>query len=153
MTQAAIAAKEIRARLKQAGIIASVKSQNYSGGNSVNVSLTDATPATVKTAQSIARAFQSGSFDGMTDCYNYDNSRDDLPAQAKYVFVNNHLTDATAQKVWDYVRTHFAEGETMPASYTEARQMRFADVWVSNFVWRQWSQADSLYWHGVESHA
>lgn len=85
LTQAAIAAQEIRTRLKAAGIKATVRSSNFAGGDSVDISLTDAT--TVEKARAIAGAFQCGHFDGMTDSYEYSNKRDDVPAQVMFVNV------------------------------------------------------------------
>lgn len=60
----------------------SVKSDNFSMGNSVDVSW-NLGPTTEKVDELIGK-YQSGSFDGMTDYYSYDNSRDDIP-QAKFV--------------------------------------------------------------------
>lgn len=89
MTQAAIAAKEIRTRLKAANIRARVKSSSFAGGNDVRVYLIGASPEVVKAAHEIADPFEYGHFDGMDDSYHYSNRRDDLPAQVKFVFVEN----------------------------------------------------------------
>ena len=93
-TTAAIAAAEMRKRLKAAGIAATVKSSNFAGGNSVDIGLTDAPPDVVAKAHKICDPFQYGHFDGMVDCYEYSNKRTDLPAQAKYVHVNLRTTPA-----------------------------------------------------------
>lgn len=150
LTTAAIAAKEIRSRLKKAGIAARVRSENYSGGNSINVDLDDATPETMKRAEAIANPFQYGHFDGMTDCYEYSNRNSDLPAQAKFVFVTNHISRVMAQTVWSFIREHFADAVGAPESLDDARKanIRVMDQWVDQFVWRQFCQADSAYWEG-----
>lgn len=147
LTCAAIAAKEIRNRLKVAGIPAKVRSSNFANGNSVDIDLTDADPQTVAKANTICDPFQYGHFDGMIDLYEYSNKRPDLPAQAKYVSVTNHTSPETEQRVYDFVRAEFAEARDFPASYEEASNLRIADGWVPQFVWRQFCQADSLYWH------
>jgi hypothetical protein len=89
VTQAAIAAKEIRQRLKAANIQARVTCSSFAGGNDVRVHLTNAAPEIVKAAHDIADPFEYGHFDGMDDSYKYSNRRDDLPAQVKFVFVEN----------------------------------------------------------------
>jgi hypothetical protein len=66
-----IAAKNIRIELKKAfpTIKFSVRTDKFSGGNSVDVEWTDG--PTTKQVESITSKYQYGSFDGMTDCYNY----------------------------------------------------------------------------------
>lgn len=147
----AIAAKEIRNRLKAAGIVAKVRSSSFSMGDDVNVNLIDADPATVKLAEEIAKPFQYGHFDGMIDCYEYSNKRSDLPAQVKFVFVNNEASEQTSQHVYDFVRATFAEARDWPALYKNAYNIRTeSGDYVPQFVWRQFCQADSLYWQNQE---
>lgn len=50
----------------------SVRYSSYSGGNSLDVSWEFGPPT--KDVERIAKQFQRGSFDGMVDCYEYDNS-------------------------------------------------------------------------------
>jgi hypothetical protein len=148
MTNAAIAAKEIRTRLKAAGIKARVRSENYSGGNSVNVDLNDETPEVMKRAQAIADPFQYGHFDGMTDSYHISNDRNDLPAQARFVFVTNHISREMAQTVWSFIREHFADALGAPELLEDARKqnIRVMDQWVDQFVWREFHREDSEFW-------
>lgn len=76
------AASNLRAELKQAGIKARVKQD----GSAISVILAyplDAVPAKV-----IARKYKAGSFDGMTDCYEYDSSAwGRVFGDVQYVFV------------------------------------------------------------------
>lgn len=93
LTDAAKAAKAIRAELKAIGVKARVKSQTYSGGDSVDVYVTDLTPELEQQVQTICKKYQEGHFDGMTDCYEYSNMNSDLDAQVKYVFVENSASE------------------------------------------------------------
>lgn len=86
-TRAAACAHFVRTDLKQAfpGIKFSVTSENFSMGNSVNVSWIDG--PTEKEIEAVIGKYEQGHFDGMTDMYEYSNSRDDIP-QTKYLMLN-----------------------------------------------------------------
>jgi hypothetical protein len=82
-------AKLIRQALKEAfpEIKFSVTSKKYSGGSSINVRWQDG--PTSKQVDAIAKTFQGGSFDGMTDCKGYlSHLMNGEPVQfgADYVF-------------------------------------------------------------------
>lgn len=98
----AAAAQMIRAELKKHGIKATVKSDCYSGGNSVRVRIQqDVCPATRKAVTDFAEQFQYGHFDGMTDSYEYSNRRRDLP-QVRFVFVEVDYSDEIIQAAKTY---------------------------------------------------
>lgn len=84
MSTAANCAKAIRTELKKEFpfIKFSVKSDNFSMGNSVNISWTNG--PTTKQIDEITRKYQYGHFDGMNDMYVNSNYVDNLP-QAKFV--------------------------------------------------------------------
>lgn len=103
---AAQAAAMIRKELKKNGIAASVRSENYSMGNSVNVTLTDPMPATLRKVKEFAGQFQYGHFNSMEDIYEHSNSRKDIP-QAKHVFVQPDYSDELRQAAREYVETSF----------------------------------------------
>ncbi len=91
---AAVTAAVIRARLKNEfpGIKFSVRSENFSGGNSVDIDWTDG-PRT-SDVDAVCRQYQYGYFDGMTDCYEYRDIAKDLGCPgAKYVHSHRTLTD------------------------------------------------------------
>ena len=44
-----------------------------------------------------------GHFDGMTDCYEYSNTNDDLKAQVKYIFVENIPSDKMVENILQFV--------------------------------------------------
>lgn len=94
-TESAKTAKLIREILKREypDVKFSVTSDNFANGDSVDISWVDGMPS--KDIDSFARQFEYGSFDGMTDCYNYDNKREH--PQAKYVHAKRGIsTEKTA---------------------------------------------------------
>lgn len=98
VTQAALCAKAIRQDLKKLFPETKFKvtCKNYSGGNSVDVDYTNG-PALEKVKQATNK-YEYGSFDGMTDCYNYDNVIEGLP-QTKYLFVHRELSAEARAKI------------------------------------------------------
>lgn len=89
------AAKNIRIELLRSfpGVKFSVKTQRYSGGDSLRVNWVDGPMAAQ--VDSIAQAYRAGSFDGMTDSYDYRGDRAFVEAfgDAKYVFSNREYSD------------------------------------------------------------
>ena len=79
LSEQAQAAKLIRKELKQAfpGIKFTVTSKGYSGGDSVSIGWDNG--PTYDAVCKVVRKYEYGSFDGMTDSYNYDNVRKDVP--------------------------------------------------------------------------
>lgn len=137
----AAASAAIKAELTAAfpDIKFSVRSESFSGGNSVHIGWTDG--PTTRQVEAISGKYQYGHFNGMEDIYESTNSRDDIP-QAKYVsesrsrgeqiqallpeFQNNfteeekqgyrNAPDQILYRVW--AQTSF------PAEYTEPRIIR-----------------------------
>lgn len=142
-TQAAQAAALIRKELKVSGITAKVTSENYSMGNSVNISLFDATPDMKALADKISKKYQYGHFDGMTDSYEHSNSRDDIP-QAKFVFVRNEASDAIKQAIYDHLRSTWSDGDKLPPAYDAGCNVRFQGDYVSALVWRMFCDGSWL---------
>lgn len=106
LTTAAQAAKMIRQELKKAfpSIKFRVTSENYSMGDSVNIHWNDG--ATTEQVEAITAKYQYGSFDGMTDSYDYTNKRADIP-QAKYVMEHRHISDEMHKRVEEYLTKTF----------------------------------------------
>ena len=94
ISTAANCAKFIREELKQSfeGIKFSVTSENYTGGDSVNIRWEDGPSS--EEVSSITDKYQEGHFNGMEDIYEYSNRRDDIP-QTKFVFVNRKMSENT----------------------------------------------------------
>ncbi len=130
----AAAAKLIRAELKANGIKASVRASTASMTSSVDIYLADCVaPWTLKEIKLFCSQFQYGNFDGMTDSYDYSNTREDLP-QVRFVFVHNGTSDDDRQRAYDYLRNGFAGYENAPAKYEDARNEMFGSEWVSTEV-------------------
>ena len=113
------AAQQIREKLKAAfpDVKFSVTSDSYSGGNSVHVEWKDGPTSSM--VEDISGAYQYGDFDGMTDSYNYSNSRDDIP-QVKYVQERREMSEQTREfieselkRTWgDQLQNHEIERRT-----------------------------------------
>lgn len=132
-TQSAQTAQIIKKILKKEypHIKFSVRSDNFANGNSVDVSWIDGIPTSA--LDSFLHQFQQGSFDGMTDCYNYDNNADH--PQAKYVHSHRHISES--------IRLQAEKDlcEIAGVEYIDSN-MRLWDTWLSNQVWRRLSKMD-----------
>jgi len=142
---AAQAAALIRKELKTLGIAATVSSKTYSMGSNVNVKLVDARPETMKLARKLCAKYEAGRFDGMTDCYEYSNTRDDLP-QAKFVFVSNEMTEATSEAIYQLLRAEWEGGRELPATYEKGCNIRFQSHYISDMVRSYFSGDIEGYW-------
>lgn len=109
-TEAAQAAKTIKQELagQWPKIKFSVKSDNYAGGNSVDVRW--AFGPTARQVEAVIQKYQHGSFDGMTDCYNYSPTT--TRVSAKYVFAHRD----TPGEIFNTISRDYAAllGEPMP---------------------------------------
>ncbi len=101
ISEHAHAAKLIRAELKRLKIAGSVRSRSYSGGDSVDVYVTDLAPAQFAMVEAFAEQFAMGHFDGSDDSYRHSNRRNDIP-QVYYVHVNNSLSDALRAEITEF---------------------------------------------------
>jgi hypothetical protein len=97
LSRAAQCAAAIRKELKQMypGVKFSVRSENYSGGDSVRINWTDGPE--LSEVEAIASKYEAGHFDGMTDCYVYNKDRDTNRPCAKFVFANKKFSDEATQ--------------------------------------------------------
>lgn len=103
----AAAAKMIRQHLKSIGVPCKVRSESYSGGNSVSVTVGDVNPQLRKELQAYVDQFQQGHFNGMTDSYEYSSGRDDIP-QVKYTFLNVDYSEDLKQKAYEFICNRFS---------------------------------------------
>jgi hypothetical protein len=129
-TQAAQAAAAIRKELKEnfPQIKFSVKSENYAGGNSVNISWVDGVPESK--VKAITSKYEYGTFNGMNDIYEYDNVNDNLP-QVKYISeirtISNEIYEAA-----------FAEALQKNAGWIEnGVNLHGHNLWLMD-NWRAW---------------
>ncbi|MCZ0211369.1 hypothetical protein OZK63_39080 [Streptomyces sp. UMAF16] len=89
-----VAAKNIRIELKRAfpSVKFSVRSDKFAGGDAVNVDWTDG--PTVAQVDEILEKYKAGSFDGMTDCYEYRNHVwGDAFGDAKFISTSRSFSD------------------------------------------------------------
>jgi hypothetical protein len=93
LTGAAACAAAIRAELKAKfpGIKFYVRSESFSGGDSVDVDWTDGPD--LEEVETIVSSYQAGHFDGMEDMYIYDDKEPGKPT-AKFVFANKSWSEA-----------------------------------------------------------
>lgn len=122
-TEAAEAAKLIRKELKKNNIKATVKSKNYSMGSSVNITVYDQAPWTMKAIKEFCEKYEYGTFDAMTDCSGFKNKGLDIP-QAKHVFVDNDASDELKQKAWNWLLAHWAGFEGAPKDVKDGFNFR-----------------------------
>lgn len=120
-------AKRIRKFCKALGVKCKATSDSFSMGDSVDWSIENIHPDIVQKIKEYADQHQYGHFDGMIDCYEYSNNRDDIP-QTKYCHGGVQFTDDMKQKALDWLRVQYAANyETIPASYDEARGYNWID--------------------------
>ncbi len=128
MNEAAQAAKLIKQYIKSLGINASVKSDTYSMGSSVNAYLVDQPPEIKEKIEQYANQYQYGHFDGMIDLYEYSNVNDDIP-QAKFVSVTNKPSDQLKDEIVAYIKQAAPNlfGD-LPDNYKEANNIYIKDL-------------------------
>lgn len=89
--------------------------------NAVRIDWTDG--PTIDQVKSIGNKYEMGSFDGMTDSYNYTNRRDDIP-QVSYVFENREISpavkEAKKQELIAYYGAEYMTGFTADRVLREA---------------------------------
>lgn len=101
------AAKEIRKVLKTA-FPTTKFSVTSSRGSAVRINWTNGPTSELVELQ--VSKFEMGHFDGMTDCYDYSNRRDDIP-QARYVFCNREIDQDIFNKAFELTKDYFGEFE------------------------------------------
>ena len=89
-------AQTIRKELKEKfpGVKFSVRSESFTGGNSIDIYYTNGVPE--DEVRKLVNKYESGHFDGMTDCYNYYSNRD--YQTVKFVMVNRNITNDVREK-------------------------------------------------------
>ena len=129
-----------------------VTSQSYSGGCSCDTYLSNeygfpVSETIYKDVENFAKEFQAGRFDGMTDCYNYnevDSVSDNgtrIDSNCKYVFVNNRPKFGSKPDIVRSIREHmngsyqcgvctFEKAKTEVARYHKLKDVEKAIVGV-----------------------
>lgn len=110
LSPAAQVAKLLKQKAKELGLVATAKSQNYSGGDSVNVRITGGSDDNLEKLKEYSNQYEYGHFNGMEDIYEYSNCRDDIP-QTKYLFVEDFRADQIIKDNLDQTQKRFYEHE------------------------------------------
>lgn len=135
----AVGTQNIKTELKRAfpGVKFSVKRKTFSGGDDINVSWDDG-PTTAQVNEIIGK-YAIGSFDGMTDCYNYSHSVfTDLFGGSKYVMANRNLTIAGVTKAWTEAGGQSEDIVPDSRGYWD----RWSNPQLGAHVFRAWAEAD-----------
>ena len=122
-SEVARCAAEIRKILKEKNIKASVRSEQFSLGNSVRVEIKEKVdPELYKALKEELAKYQYGHFNGMEDIYEYSNNRDDIP-QTKFLSINYdwRLHDKAFQKLEEFVREKVNLGDSHNPDYEYKR--------------------------------
>lgn len=124
-TTAAKCAAAIREELKKnfPGVKFSVKSDNFSMGDSVDISWQDGPTEDMVT--DFTAKYQYGHFDGMQDMYIDSNSREDIP-QSKFVHTHRAQSEET-KKALEAAALEFWPGDDWEE--TRERERRLWEVW------------------------
>lgn len=103
MSDHAKAAATVRGFLRAKGIQASVRSESFAGGSSLNVTLIDAKRSQVKTVQQMESLFEYGDFNPYTDCYLPKplDKENTLP-KVKYFISQARFTDDMLARISDW---------------------------------------------------
>lgn len=143
VTQAAKTAKAIRQELKSLfpSIKFQIRSETYSGGNSVNIGYTDG--VCQKTIESVVNKYQQGKFNSMEDIYEITNRDESIP-QVKYIFVDRKMSNEVLEQLlveigltmdqyqdgWcEHFRTHYST-----VVYKKFQTMSFGEFADNNIV-------------------
>jgi hypothetical protein len=105
---AANCAAAIREELKKEfpAVKFSVKSSNFANGDSVDVRWENG--PTNSEVEVFTNKYKYGRFDGMTDMYEYSNSREDIP-QSKYISTRRDIADEINSVVFDSLKNFYSE--------------------------------------------
>lgn len=138
-TRAALCAKAIKQELKKAfpSIKFSVKSENFAGGDSVDISYIDG--VAYEKVYVICSKYQYGHFDGMIDYYEISNHREDIP-QAKYVSVRREFSDEVRHKFM----LALSEKYGLPPLDDLGKSFMFMDRWCNyaQLIYQEYNNKD-----------
>ena len=122
-SEVARCAAEIRKILKEKNIKASVRSEQFSMGNSVDVEIKEIIdPEVYKALQEELAKYKYGHFDGMYDIYENSNLREDIP-QTKFLFIKYdwRLQDEALEKLEEFARAKVNLGVSNKPDHEDKR--------------------------------
>ena len=139
-SEVARCAAEIRKILKEKNIKASVKSQSYSMGDSVTVTIQEIiNPEIYNALKEELAKYQYGHYNGMEDIYENTNCIDEIP-QTKHLFVEYdwRLTDGFIQRLINVLVTKV----DFDADYQYKRLA--GDILYGRDNWMKWDEVKHL---------
>jgi hypothetical protein len=96
-----------------------VTSSSFAGGDSVDIRWTDG--PTRKEVESVVKKYQYGDFDGMTDCYNYNNADESIP-QSKYVQCQRDISETAREETKKQIMRDWGFSEWPADNDVDARR-------------------------------
>lgn len=110
LTPHALAASNIRKELKSRfpGIKFRVTSSSYSGGSSIYVHWENG--PTSKQVDEIIKKYEYGSFDGMTDSYDYKSGFSDVFGQVKFALTQRSISNEAATVACEELEVNYGIG-------------------------------------------
>lgn len=131
LTEVAQCAKLIRDELKRdyPTIKFTVRSENYSMGNSINVSFKDRYDLLKEIETKLAK-YKDGNFDGMTDCYDYKPNPSNLP-RTKFLFVKCEVSSDLKEKIY----TKLAENFGIEDKNNDMEWHKVFNAWKDQVLW------------------
>ncbi len=145
LTESAKCAKMVKNELqkKYPNLKISVKSENYSMGDNVNVRIyiEDIEDMIIDDdISTMLSKYEYGSFDGMTDYYDINNRRNDIP-QTKYLFFQIEYSPKITKQIADDFNKHW-NGEFVIES-KESESYHFKDTKIGYF---DYTDSNCNYW-------
>lgn len=130
---------------KKKGLKCRVRSEGFSMGDSVDVTIYDQPPNIRKEIEDYCSKYQYGHFDGMTDMYEYSNRQHDIP-QTKYLHVHNDLSKELKQEALTFIRETMQGGEELPENYDDLSHERIFDEWATTVIYQFLSGYREGFW-------
>jgi hypothetical protein len=112
-----------------------VTSKGYSMGDHVSIHWADG-PSDAQ-VEHLANKYEEGSFDGMTDCYNYRPNADNIP-RSKYVFTTREMTEETRSAVLITLNARMGWSLTYSPRTGFGNDFHTGYDWASHEVYRSW---------------
>jgi hypothetical protein len=141
-SEVAKCAAEIRKILKARNIKASVRSQQYSMGNNVNVEIKEIIdPEIYKALEAELAKYQYGHFNGMEDIYEYSNNLEGIP-QTKFLFIKYdwRMQDAVLLEIEEFLKDKIEfNNDNCPNPDYEYKRLA-GDVLMGRCDWVKWEE-------------
>ena len=131
-TRVAITAGAIRTELKKKfpEIKFSVTSENFAGGDAINISYNNGVPS--DEIEKVTNKYEDGTFDGMIDLYEYKKNPENLP-RAKYIMISRQIDEAIREQI----KKKIAKKYGIEDSNDEEQWKEKTNRWSDQAVWNE----------------